>query len=217
MATSAAISEIRGSGVVVDDLTDITVIYEPGVDVTVWRRPALPFAATFIGVDLDGDVLDARVRTRNVEDAVAEATSRLTTRAGRDSFIADVAFLAEIYRDLTGYDELGIRLTTSNEPMCPRFHVDRVTLRLLCTYLGPGTEWLSHADVDRSKLGPGANGQPDCNSGLIRPGAAIRRMNAFDVGLLKGSAWQGCEKRGAVHRSPGTSGKRLVLSIDGVT
>ena len=35
-----------------------------------------------------------------------------------------------------------MRLVSTSAPMCPRFHTDHVGVRLICTYVGPGTEWL---------------------------------------------------------------------------
>jgi len=37
----------------------------------------------------------------------------------------------------------GTRITTLDRAMCPRFHVDRVPVRLIVTWGGPGTQWLA--------------------------------------------------------------------------
>jgi hypothetical protein len=50
-------------------------------------------------------------------------------------------------------DQVGFRLLSLSHPMCPGFHVDRVNLRLVYTYAGPGTEWLEHHSVNRQWLG----------------------------------------------------------------
>ena len=34
-----------------------------------------------------------------------------------------------------------IRLEAITERMCPKFHIDRAPVRLLCSYFGSGTEW----------------------------------------------------------------------------
>jgi hypothetical protein len=101
--------------------------------------------------------------------------------------------------------------------MCPRFHVDRVPCRLVCTYGGLGTEWLEDSFVERSKLGRGANGLADEESGAILDLEAIEKMPSFAIGLLKGSAWEGNELNGVVHRSPSLNAatpRRLFLSLD---
>lgn len=97
--------------------------------------------------------------------------------------------------------------------MYPRFHVDSVTCRLVCTYGAIGTEWLEDAYVDRGKLG----GLKDEQSGLILDPAAISAMPAYAVGLLKGRTWEGNEQHGAVHRSPQVNPalpRRLLLTLD---
>ena len=50
---------------------------------------------------------------------------------------ACVSWLSSV-SNTTGFN---IKLEVITERMCPKFHVDRVPMRLLCTYVGPGTEW----------------------------------------------------------------------------
>jgi SAM-dependent methyltransferase len=94
--------------------------------------------------------------------------------------------------------------------MCPGFHVDRVGIRLVCAYVGPGTEWLPEPQVDRVALGRREPG------GVLRLGAPAR-LAIGAVGLLKGEAWPGNEGRGAVHRSPPVAAgeRRVLLTIEG--
>jgi len=129
---------------------------------------------------------------------------------------ADVLHWVEAFAELTGANLVGVRMARLEAPMCPRFHTDRVTLRLVATYLGPGTEVLAEQDVDRSWLGHAAKGRADELSGLMRPGAQIVRAAAGDVVLLKGDSWPGNAGRGAIHRSPAQSANeaRLVLTLD---
>jgi hypothetical protein len=100
--------------------------------------------------------------------------------------------------------------------MCPRFHIDKLGCRLVSTYQGPGTEWLSNDDVDRSKLGAGNMGLSDDVSGLYSQAADIQQVNKGDIVLLKGEGWYGNEGLGAVHRSPAVAPgeKRVVLTLD---
>jgi hypothetical protein len=90
--------------------------------------------------------------------------------------------------------------------MCPGWHCDRTGIRLLCTYRGPGTEWLWDTGIDRTTLpGSVADRSPD--------GSA----SAGDIVLLKGSLWQGNTGRGAIHRSPATGqGTRWLLALDAI-
>nr|WP_255671442.1 DUF1826 domain-containing protein [Corallococcus sp. AS-1-6] len=112
---------------------------------------------------------------------------------------------------MLGAGSLGVRLHTLGRDLCPRFHVDRVGVRLLCTYAGPATGWLENPQVVRSALGP--DGQ------VARPGAFVRPLERFDVALLKGEAWPGNIGNGVVHRSPAIAKdrmRRLFFSIEAV-
>ena len=103
-------------------------------------------------------------------------------------------------------EHVGLRLAVLNTAMCPKFHVDRVPCRLICTYAGAGTQW--HAPEDVERLG---NGRV-----ATRPEAAGKQLKLGDVALLKGEAWDGNEGRGLVHRSPAATKNtpRLVLTLD---
>jgi hypothetical protein len=124
---------------------------------------------------------------------------------GRTALARDLAFLAELYADLLGCPSLGVRLERLDQAMCPRWHRDQTGLRLLCTYRGPGTEWLDDRGLDRLNLGEQAT-QSCLASGCAGP---------FDIILLKGTAWPGNAARGAIHRSPvHDNGARYLLAID---
>ena len=112
---------------------------------------------------------------------------------------------------------IGFRLEVVGKAMCPRLHVDRVGIRLLCTYRGPGTGWVEDASVDRRFLGAASGGQPDETSGLLLAGHRIEAIPPFAVALLKGSLWQGNGGRGIVHRSPAVAAEqapRVLLAMD---
>jgi hypothetical protein len=130
-------------------------------------------------------------------------------------FQRELEGVVELFADLFGSERLGLRLGTLDAPMCPRFHVDRVGVRLLCTYVGAGTEYLEDAEVRREGLGVAAPGG-SVTEGAARPSAVVRQVAPFSVVLLKGEAWPDNEGRGAVHRSPPGDGRRLLLSVDGL-
>ncbi len=89
-----------------------------------------------------------------------------------------------------------VTLARPSDQMCPLFHVDFVSLRLIVTLIGPGTEWLSNDDVNRKQLGKGSNHR------VIRDDAMIQQLQTFQVGLLKGEEYPGNYGKGLVHRSP---------------
>ncbi|RKT45456.1 DUF1826 domain-containing protein [Thiocapsa rosea] len=118
----------------------------------------------------------------------------------------ELTFLLELYADLLGCEAIGLRIERLERAMCPRWHVDRTGIRLLCTWCGPGTEWLDDPRIDPLGLPGSAAGAPA--TGQARP---------FDILLLKGSAWQGNAAGGAIHRSPQVapnSGPRILVALD---
>ncbi|MDX1552466.1 MAG: DUF1826 domain-containing protein [Marinobacter sp.] len=128
--------------------------------------------------------------------------------AGSEAWVADADELIAMYRCLFEPGTVGLRIHVLKGTMCPRFHVDRVPVRLLCTYQGVGTEWLPEQRVTRpEKPGP----LPDQ---AVKPGN-VQRLETAAVALLKGEAWEGNEGRGLVHRSPEPGNRpRLVLALD---
>jgi hypothetical protein len=109
---------------------------------------------------------------------------------------ADFRRLAQRLAALAGADRVRMRFEHVIDDSCRKFHVDAVGLRLLCTYAGPGTEW-----VDAS--------------------GKVRRLAATEVAVFKGAAFPGGGPR-VLHRSPPlsigrlTGQSRLVLCIDTV-
>ena len=136
--------------------------------------------------------------------------------ANQSELKVNIAELVDMFCYLFDLKRVGLRLTVLDRAMCPRFHVDRVPCRLITTYQGVATEWLSHQVVDRSKLGTGNNGKPDHASGLFQSQQDIQRLSSGDVALLKGELWEGNENAGLVHRSPAPANaeRRLLLTLD---
>lgn len=133
-----------------------------------------------------------------------------------DALSEDIALIVDMFCCLFDVKEAGLRLTRLESPMCPKFHFDRVPCRLVTTYTGRATEWLTNDVINRAKLGAGSLGQPDHLSGLYDSERLIRQMQPGDVALLKGSGWEGSENGGLVHRSPhvGQDERRLLLTLD---
>lgn len=132
----------------------------------------------------------------------------------QQAFADDVCLLADMYSELFELSHVGVRLAVLTKAMCPKFHVDRVPVRLVSTYVGACTEYLDNHDVLR--------GFREINNGATmrtvdaKPRAHIRQAAEGDVMLLKGELWEGNEGRGAVHRSPVAYEytPRLVLTLD---
>ena len=201
-----------------DNLADLAQIYQPTINLCVVQRQVDNELKSFIGHLLRLTTPISFVESIDFASfnffSLLPQTGHLP---GYRAFCKDVASLTALYCDLFELKRVGLRLRTLDHAMCPKFHVDSVTCRLVCTYGGVGTEWLEDAYVDRRKLGSGSGGLTDELSGLIMDTNAIQTLPAYAIGLLKGSCWEGNEQHGAVHRSPKlthNSPKRLLLTLD---
>ena len=194
----------------------LTDIYNANNNIVIWQR------------DLSNDLILA---TNNIIDTKPNLQTTMTV-SPRDAYNAivnvlgttqyahalseDIALLVDMFCCLFELKRVGLRLTSLDRAMCPRFHVDRVACRLVTTYQGIATEWLPHATVNRNKLGSGNQGKSDEQSGLFNSAADIQRLRQGDVALLKGELWEGNEGAGLVHRSPQLPNNkpRLLLTLD---
>lgn len=196
----------------VDDVAGLSALFEDGVNVVALSRrlgaAIVEEASTALGRPF------FRLLTSVTP---GEGPTALRTQLTEFPYLAaEVHFWTEVLAELTGCELVGVRLARLEAAMCPRFHVDKVTVRVVSTFVGNGTEYLAEEDVDRRWLGHAALGASDEVSGLLRTGARVRRAEAGDVVLLKGEAWPNNAGRGAVHRSPAASSAspRLVMTLD---
>ncbi|MET1411497.1 DUF1826 domain-containing protein [Roseibium sp. HPY-6] len=173
----------------------------PGVAATIWTRAcdqafqswidALPFEQlpelrTIVPVHLAEAAAIAACEQANVPKSPE-----------MDMLTGDVGALAMMLAKSLKVRQVRVRLDVSDEVMCPKFHVDNVPARLLCTYRGKGTEYvpMGHENDQQS----------------------VRQVTRGAVALFRGGAWPGEERTGLFHRSPDPeplSGHRLLLVID---
>lgn len=181
----------------------LTDIFDPAVNLIVWQRephPAVAAYSEFLVASASSvafSTLQTVVEPTDLMDLLAQ---RLPDAAGKTEFIADLQLLSEMLTCLMDCPAVGFRLKRLQQPMCPRFHTDHVALRLLVTYCGSGTEWLP------------AGQDAGMKRQLVRP----QQLQASEVALLKGTAWQGNAAGAIWHRSPASNTPRLLLSLDPV-
>ena len=95
---------------------------------------------------------------------------------------SDIQSLAEELSAQLSSAKLRLRLEVITNDACRKFHVDNVTVRLICTYAGPGTEYGVLGD----------NQSPE----------TVRRAPTGMPMLFKGLKWPASENRLLKHRSP---------------
>ncbi len=118
--------------------------------------------------------------------------------------VADIAVQARRFADVTGTTHLGLKLEVVRDNACRKLHHDYVAHRLVCTYRGPGTQWL--ARDHEAPLGDEREVVPD---------HWLTAIPRFATGIFAGVLLPGA--RPILHRSPpiaGTGEIRLVLTIN---
>ncbi|MEO0602194.1 MAG: DUF1826 domain-containing protein [Myxococcota bacterium] len=148
---------------------------------------------------------------------VGDLLADIQDQAVADFLAADIGHLAQLFGATLGRRHLHAELAVQRTDGCRKIHADYVTVRMLCTYAGPGTEWLPDEHLVRKHLGASDLDLDDANRLVVRWGADVQRCEIGEVLLLKGHAYPGNAGRGAAHRSPplGSSGvARLLLKID---
>jgi len=184
-------------------IADLADIFEPAMQVCSWQRPANLIPASY-SMDVAGHSSKQIREVLNIGDRAQLAG--LPNGGGKEFLLDDVALLTEILCELVDCPSVGLRYASVESAMCPSWHIDRVPIRLLCTYKGPGTEWLDDQGIDKARLKDPAVVSSSC-----------QRAAAGDVVLLKGSLWQGNEGFGAIHRSPSITPdepQRTLLTMD---
>ncbi len=191
-------------------------IYQDETNIAIWRRD--------LSLELQHYIADFLHSSRQLQASmtvtpqnVHACISELLGDTGQNNALStDIAELVDMFCYLFELKQVGLRLTTLDHAMCPRFHVDHVPCRLVSTYQGEATQWLPHQAVDRTKLGTGNNGLADERSGIYQSPNDIHQLSAGDVALLKGERWEGNENAGLVHRSPAVNEgeRRLLLTLD---
>lgn len=181
-----------------DAATVLAEILNPAVTLAIWRRSS-PLAAP------DLDAFENVRLTTHLDVARSALTAALSTSPAIPwiaALIDDAALLADRFASIMNVDTVEIRIDRIVGDACRRFHADYVSARLLCTYVGCGTQWLDQATAVRLA------GDADA---AVRP----RTLLAGEVGIMKGRDLAG--EVALVHRSPPIAGRgeeRLLLVID---
>lgn len=151
----------------------------------------------------------------SIESLRAELQEELPDREGKYAAIEDIYLLSDMLTCLFNCDSVGLRLVPLASAMCPKFHTDNIQVRLVNTYLGPGTEWIppgsALSEFNKKPVNLASN-TPEVNKTDVR----VKQLSAFDVALLKGSAWENQEHMACLHRScqvPANT-RRVLLTLD---
>ncbi len=216
---SVGVYKKKASVAEVASVTHLDRVLRRGINVCVLRR-RLPAetCAWLADLDLSGEhEASAQLRADGAGEGAKGLFRELGSAGGAALIAGDIAGLARRFARLTGEPEVVASLAIVRTDKCRKFHADYKPLRLLCTYLGPGTEWVDDADVDRAHLAQEVDTVELANARIVPWSSRIQRAHAGEVVILKGDLHPGNHGRGAVHRSPpiqAAGDRRLVLTLD---
>ena len=121
-----------------------------------------------------------------------------------NALLNDITWVLAQFHVVANASSYRMLLSTVSSNMCRKFHTDINDVRLLCTYVGPGTLWVSEDEK---------NGIVDEELPINEN--QVNQAVTGDVLVLKGALHP--EGNPIVHRSPlieETGDKRLLLRID---
>jgi len=139
----------------------------------------------------------------------------LTSVIERDqhsTIVNDIQNLLHLFKEISNTKRFRLLLATIKTNMCTKFHTDINNLRMLCTYSGPGTLWLTEDNINRKAL----DAYED-NESIIIDKNSIEQTKTGSVVILKGAKYPKNATKAAVHRSPTIEESdeiRLLLRID---
>ncbi len=141
-----------------------------------------------------------------------------TVRSSVHGLAEDMQKLTNLFAEISGRDHLRLRFERVEDDGCALFHVDTLPMRMLCTYTGPGTQWLEEDNVRRDQLGSRGRGIQQANAAIVMNPEKIHTVPSWHVLVFKGRLWEGHGfSDGLVHRSAPvrhSTDYRLRLTID---
>ena len=165
---------------------ELVRLYDADVSLVWWRLPALPDAETVLS--RDPFVWTGEVSAAGTE---LEALGPLVDSA---SVLERARMLVELHCSLFEVDAVGVRVTLTQTPLCPSFHVSRQHCQLLTALAGDGTQWVRGALY------------------AVNETSVVEQLPPAAVGWFKGREWP--DIMPVAHRSPPGTARRLVMSID---
>ena len=187
----------------VDEKEGLARLFDGDIAGVIWRRRMQEGIQSWLDTLPVDQLFTGRIilPASKVRSAVTELMniSEMPDCAERQLLLDDICSLAHEFNKIcaSSYHRFRFDVVTNNK--CPKFHIDHVAARLLCTYRGVGTEY---SFLDDQKRPTEIFSTPNC--------AAI---------VLRGTKWPTDCANNLVHRSPEINDEnetRLLLVIEPV-
>lgn len=184
-------------------------IYQPGTDFAIWDRT--------LGSELKREIDTLLAQKHSFSFRVIlrpeEVSEWLTAQwpgSHLEVFQADLQQLVTMFADLFDLTHVGMRLECVDKTPCPLFHMDKVMARMVTTYHGAATEWLTEDNINRQAL------KLRDHDNVMRDSNKLQSARVGNVLLFKGQEWPQEDVKGIVHRSAQATSenRRLLLTLD---
>lgn len=175
-----------------------------------WRRTPYPGA----GALMDSVVADVSPFSQVLapDDVHQAMTSAFPAHFWRNplalEWLEDVTRLVAAFCRELGVEQCKVQL--DKDRPCVRYHADNVPLRLVCTYRGPGTLWLSEDNLDLKA----AEAKGTSNEDIVLRPHDVHQAGEWDVLVMKGKL---ANTTPVYHKSPPARPRdpaSLVLKLD---
>ncbi|MEL6193879.1 MAG: DUF1826 domain-containing protein [Bacteroidota bacterium] len=126
------------------------------------------------------------------------------------TLLEDISDSIAQFKEISQASSFRLLFSTVSTNMCRKFHTDVNDVRMLCTYIGPGTLWVPDEAIDLDATYARGNGKE-----VVIDLEKVKQAGTGDVIILKGALYP--EANAILHRSPTieeNGEKRLLLRID---
>ena len=188
--------------------TSLQQIHHKDINIAIYNRE-IGFLSNEISLLLNKQI---DLRASGTMDSILSIMKKELGSINSAFILKDIEYLLSIFSQITRAQSFRLLLASVNTNMCRKFHTDINEIRLLCTYSGPGTLWLTEDNINRKALD--ACGDNEC---IVLDESKIQQAKTGSVVVLKGAIYPQDGTKAIVHRSPTieeTGEKRLLLRID---
>lgn len=183
-------------------------IKSEGIQLAVWQRlPVVPAQAAVEALRSIPDRCLLDLRIQDFTGLSSKLRSHFNFRssslqASLDALACDFQNLGALFSKITEQQHLRLRLERVQDDGCALFHVDTLPVRMVCTYAGPGTQWVEEDNLRRDQLGLRGRSVEEANAAIVIDPRKIHTAAAWQVLVFKGRLWEGHGfTDGLVHRS----------------
>jgi len=181
-------------------------IVQEGVNLCMWQRSPLETWSSAIQALLHAPrriALDLHApTTEQITDSLGALIERdPDTKASIAALARDVHDLSRRFATIAEVRHPRVRLTRIEDEGCALFHADTLVLRMLCTYAGPGMQWLENDNVRREELGSHGRTLEEATKAIVIDPDRIQTVPEACVSIFKGRRFEGEEQNALVHRS----------------